>query len=87
MKTKIVCCHTADSKPVKQEVNGTVMLPPLVFPALWYWPGGARNCTVFAFWQNIFSFETNKGLFTRLISRRDFALSLLILDNNFFLFV
>ncbi len=22
----------ADSKPVKQEVNGTVILPPLVFP-------------------------------------------------------
>jgi hypothetical protein len=32
MKTKIVCCRTAYSKPVKQEVNGTVMLPPLVFP-------------------------------------------------------
>ncbi len=26
-KTKIVSCHTADSKPVKQEVNGTVILP------------------------------------------------------------
>jgi hypothetical protein len=26
-------CYTADSKPVKQEVNGTVILPPLVFPA------------------------------------------------------
>ncbi len=24
-------CHTADSKPVKQEVKGTVILPPLVF--------------------------------------------------------
>ncbi len=33
IKTKIVSCYTADSKPVKQEVNGTVMLPPLVFPA------------------------------------------------------
>jgi hypothetical protein len=33
MKTKIVSCQTADSKPVKQEVNGTVILPPLVFPA------------------------------------------------------
>ncbi len=32
IKTKIVSCHTADSKPVKQEVNGTVVLPPLVFP-------------------------------------------------------
>ncbi len=29
---KIVSCNTADSKPVKQEVNSTVMLPPLVFP-------------------------------------------------------
>jgi hypothetical protein len=33
IKTKIASCHTADSKPVKQEVNGTVILPPLVFPA------------------------------------------------------
>jgi hypothetical protein len=32
MKTKIVDCHTADSKPVKQEVNSTVILSPLVFP-------------------------------------------------------
>jgi hypothetical protein len=37
IKTKIVSCHTADSKPVKQEVNGTVILPPLVFPALTYY--------------------------------------------------
>jgi hypothetical protein len=33
IKTKIVSCHTAISKPVKQEINGTVILPPLVFPA------------------------------------------------------
>ncbi len=32
IKTKIVSCHTADSKTVKQEVNDTVILPPLVFP-------------------------------------------------------
>jgi hypothetical protein len=32
IKTKIVSSHIADSKPVKQEVNGTVILPPLVFP-------------------------------------------------------
>jgi hypothetical protein len=31
--TKIVSWHTAYSKPVQQEVNGTVILPPLVFPA------------------------------------------------------
>jgi hypothetical protein len=30
--TKMVSCHTADSKPVKQEVNGAVILPTLVFP-------------------------------------------------------
>ncbi len=34
IKTKIVSCHTADSKQVKQEVNGTVILPPLVFPGI-----------------------------------------------------
>ncbi len=34
--TKIVNCHTADSKPVKQEVNRTVILPPLVFHGLTY---------------------------------------------------
>ena len=34
IKTKIVSCHTADSKTVKQEVNGTVILPPVVFPDL-----------------------------------------------------
>ncbi len=34
MKTKIASYHTADSKPVKQEVNSTVILPPSVFPAL-----------------------------------------------------
>ncbi len=33
IKTKIVWSHTADSKPVKQEVNSTVILPSLVFPA------------------------------------------------------
>jgi len=32
IKTKIVSSHTADSKPVNQEVNCTVILPPLVFP-------------------------------------------------------
>ncbi len=34
MKTKIISSQTADSKPVKQEVNGTVILPRLVFPDL-----------------------------------------------------
>ncbi len=34
IKTKILNCHTTDSKPVKQEVNSTVILLPLVFPDL-----------------------------------------------------
>ncbi len=39
IKTKIVSCHIADSKPVKQEVNDTVILPHLVFPdsAIFMW--------------------------------------------------
>ncbi len=32
IKTKKFCSHRADSKPVKQEVNGTGILSPLVFP-------------------------------------------------------
>jgi hypothetical protein len=31
IKTKNFICHMSDSKPVKQEVNSTVILPPLVF--------------------------------------------------------
>jgi hypothetical protein len=36
IKTKIVSSLTADSKPVKQEVDGTLILPPVVFPAKMY---------------------------------------------------
>ncbi len=49
IKTKIVSCLRADSKPVKQEVNGTVILPPLVFPGCptendaFKWRGGAKE--------------------------------------------
>jgi hypothetical protein len=32
IKIKMVSSHTTDSKPAKQEVNSTVILPPLVFP-------------------------------------------------------
>jgi len=35
IKTKIVSCHTVDSKPIKQEVNGTVILPPFSNPWLY----------------------------------------------------
>ncbi len=34
IKSKIFGSHTADSEPVKHEVKGTVILPPLVFPGL-----------------------------------------------------
>jgi hypothetical protein len=37
IKTKIVSCHTADSKPVKQEVDGTMIMlqtSPRIFAAL-----------------------------------------------------
>ncbi len=46
IKTKIVSCHTADSKPVKQEVNGTVILPPLVFPDQWDIFKGATTLSI-----------------------------------------
>jgi hypothetical protein len=45
IKTKIVGCHTADSKPVKQEVNSTVILPPLVFPDQSKLPCQTAHCT------------------------------------------
>ncbi len=35
IKTIIVSSHAADSKRLKQEVNGTVILHPLVFPGGW----------------------------------------------------
>jgi hypothetical protein len=43
IKTNIVSCHTADSKLVKQEVNGTVILPPLVFPGQTHYLNMAKN--------------------------------------------
>ncbi len=30
----VFICKTDLSKPVKQEINGTMILPPLVFPAI-----------------------------------------------------
>ncbi len=34
IKTKIVNCQRVDSKPAKQEVNGTVILPPFSIPCI-----------------------------------------------------
>ena len=48
LKTKNGSCHTANSKPVKQEVNGTVILPSLVFPDLSiYWSSWEEFDTFF----------------------------------------
>jgi hypothetical protein len=47
IKTKIVSCHTADSKPVKQEVNGTLILSPLVFPAEVEMPSRVKRTCLF----------------------------------------
>jgi hypothetical protein len=49
IKTKIISSYTADSKPVKQEVNGTVILPPLVFPG----PGSACLLSLFCILQSL----------------------------------
>jgi len=45
--TNIVSNHAADSKPVKQEVNGTVILPPLEFPASAFLPRSACRALYF----------------------------------------
>jgi hypothetical protein len=42
IKAKIVSCHTADSKPVKQEVNCTVILSPFSIP----WPDGDKHSSL-----------------------------------------
>jgi len=57
IKSKIVSCHTADSKPVKQEVNGTVILPPLVFPDLNFLSRETKDMMAA---QTRISVETNK---------------------------
>ena len=49
IKTKIVSSQTADSKPVKQEVNGTVILPPLVFPDMLQGSTGYKFIILFFF--------------------------------------
>ncbi len=40
----VFICKTDKSKPVKQEVNGTVILPPLVFPGQTLQLIVVRNC-------------------------------------------
>ena len=52
IKTKIVNFHTADSKPVEQEVNCTVILPPLVFPDSTLEAAVCMPCSYIALKQN-----------------------------------
>jgi hypothetical protein len=60
IKTKIVSCHTADSTPVNQEVNCTVILPPLVFPGSGIAPSRVENSVhVLRYSQNFFSVAHN----------------------------
>ncbi len=66
IKTKIISSHTADSKPVKLEVNGTVILPPLVFPAQYI-----DTIEIVVKLYSTISMSDTKGLFTR---ESDFAL-------------
>ncbi len=48
IKIKIVSCHTGDSKPVKQRVNATVILPPLLFPGTTYFSRAVSyTCNMF----------------------------------------
>jgi len=69
IKTKIVTRHTADSKPDKQEVNGTVILPHLVFPV--------TSTLVYYFWVRLE--PTQEKPFTGLHSKG----KLLFLPANF----
>ncbi len=50
-KTQKVSCHTADYKPVKHEVNVTVILPPLVFPVMRHVLGEPNSVPLFREYQ------------------------------------
>ena len=60
INTKIVSCHTPDSKSVKQEVNGTVILPPLVFLAVIYTKDMEEEGTLEAFRLDVATFRKTR---------------------------
>jgi hypothetical protein len=67
IKKKIVSSQTADSKPVKQEVNSTVILPPLVFPAVTLtWPRQVGRCPKF---ERSFAFNSGVSLTKKLLGK------------------
>ncbi len=88
IKTKMFGCHTANSKPVKQEVNGTVILPPFSVPCINRTisisvasPRGPRQerlGIIALVIEEIFAvkFAKCEDIFTSPISEADFALGL-----------
>jgi hypothetical protein len=69
IKTKIVSSRTAEFKPVKQEVNVTVILPPLVYPGLLFGAFISEGLrTYFAEEKRTFSRSGIRFLFKFLIS-------------------
>jgi hypothetical protein len=70
-KTKIVSCHTADSKPVKQEVNGTMILPPFSIP----WSQPTRHFLLTIHF-DLHSLHSAKPILASSKEKQSFALSL-----------
>jgi hypothetical protein len=67
IKTYIASCHTTDSKPVKQEFDGTVILPPLVFPERFIRFHNFLNSTFFKLLQiSIYIYSESKPLRSQL---------------------
>jgi hypothetical protein len=71
IKTKIVSCHTANSKAVKQEVNGTVILDtsPFSIPCLKvdFSLGLTETCTIKLFTVIIYGFSSSLASLSSLV--------------------
>ncbi len=89
---KIVSCHTADSKPVKQEVNSTAILPPLVFPAPIFphityiflkWCNDKWNSA--SFWNTKIRTE-RAGTYRPLIRSTELMFKIIVIINIFYCF-
>jgi hypothetical protein len=66
IKIKIVSCHAADSKTVKQEVNGTVILPPSVFPGFYISLPKPRSMPFLITFTNSFCFKIQHIIYASL---------------------
>jgi hypothetical protein len=69
IKAKTVSCHTADFKPAKQEVKGTLILPPLAFPGEYL----SRYCVVASAQVTKIFFATTVNPFKSFYSRNLFS--------------